>query len=344
MVDSDIGFKEKSSYYNKSAKFKAKKTIKVFLENFHDSRLWTDAFPDSDDFIIRFTTLTVAENRHLVDSASDGCQKLQELSEQYELGNNLIICLDSDFSYIRSVLNSKEASHDRDYIFETYAHSIENAKYYEDFIIESTSRYLSEDPYSEKFNFIYEYYRDISKAIFHPFVKTLVIKNLENKSITSEDNIMKILNDFKEIGFNKENSCKDFSKNPKWISVKEKLSRLNTLLDEDISKKSIDFNSILVRLSENNINEDNIYLFVRGHDLAAMIHKHIINFYETLYNEKCDEICNGHTDDTLKRQCRSQFFNNKPSFSLTDKKDLSKHPFMSKTVNRISMIFTNSLT
>ena len=50
MVDSDIGFKEKSSYYDKSANFKTKKTIKVFLENFHDSRLWTDAFPDSDEF------------------------------------------------------------------------------------------------------------------------------------------------------------------------------------------------------------------------------------------------------------------------------------------------------
>ena len=98
MVDSDIGFKEKSSYYDKSANFKTKKTIKVFLENFHDSRLWTDAFPDSDEFKIDFTTLTVAENRHMVDSASDGCQKLQELSEQYELGDNLIICLDSDFS------------------------------------------------------------------------------------------------------------------------------------------------------------------------------------------------------------------------------------------------------
>ena len=67
---------------------------------------------------------------------SDGCQKPQELSEQYELGDNLIICLDSDFSYIRSVLNfPPEDSHDRDYIFETYSHSIENAKYYEDFIV-----------------------------------------------------------------------------------------------------------------------------------------------------------------------------------------------------------------
>lgn len=66
MVDSDIGFKEKSSYYDKSANFKTKKTIKVFLENFHDSRLWTDAFPDSDEFKIDFTTLTVAENRHMV--------------------------------------------------------------------------------------------------------------------------------------------------------------------------------------------------------------------------------------------------------------------------------------
>ena len=30
MVDSDIGFKEKSSYYDKSANFKTKKTIKVW--------------------------------------------------------------------------------------------------------------------------------------------------------------------------------------------------------------------------------------------------------------------------------------------------------------------------
>ena len=249
MVDSDIGFKEKSSYYDKSANFKTKKTIKVFLENFHDSRLWTDAFPDSDEFKIDFTTLTVAENRHMVDSASDGCQKLQELSEQYELGDNLIICLDSDFSYIRSVLNFTEDSHDRDYIFETYSHSIENAKYYEDFIVESISRYISEDPHSEKFNFIYEYYREISKAIFYPFVKTLILRNLENKAITAEDNIMKILNDFKGISFNKTYSCKDFLNNPKWISVKESLSRLNILLDTEISSKGIDFNLVLDKLS-----------------------------------------------------------------------------------------------
>jgi len=343
MVDSDIGFKEKSSYYNKSASFKTKKTIKVFLENFHDSRLWTDAFPDSDEFKIHFTTLTVAENRHMVESASDGCQKLQELSEQYELGDNLIICLDSDFSYIRSILNSTKNSYDRDYIFETYSHSIENAKYYEDFIVESIARYISEDPCSEKFNFIYQYYRDISKAIFYPFVKTLILRNLENKSITNEDDIMKILNDFKGISFNKTNSCKDFHKNPKWTSVKDKLSRLNISLDVDIFNKGIDFDSILDKLNENNINEDNIYLFIRGHDLAAMIHKHLIAFYEILFNEKCDEICNGHTDDQLKGQCKSQFFNNKPSFSLTERKDLSKHPFMSKTVSRIGMIFNNPI-
>lgn len=344
MVDSDIGFKEKSSYYDKSKNFKTKKTIKVFLENFHDSRLWIDAFPDSDEFQIDFTTLTVAENRHLVDSASDGCQKLQELSEQYELGNNLIICLDSDFSYIRSVLNSTENSYDRDYIFQTYSHSIENAKYYEDFIVESISRYIIEDPYSEKFSFIYDYYREISKAIFYPFVKTLILKNLEDKSITAEDNIMKILSKFKDISVSKKHSYKDFSNNPNWISIKQSLSVLNVSLDAEISSKGIDFDSILEKLSKNNINEDNIYLFVRGHDLAAMLHKHIINFYESLFKEKCDEICNGHTDGKLKSECKAQFFNNKPNFSLTEKKDLSKHPFMSKTVSRISKMFTNSLT
>ena len=91
-------------------------------------------------------------------------------------------------------------------------------------------------------------------------------------------------------------------------------------------------------LEKNGINEKNIYLFIKGHDLAAMLHKHIISFYEMLFNQKCDEICGGHTDDTQKSQCKSQFFTNKPSFSLTDKKDLRKHPFMQKTLTRIDMM------
>ncbi|MFV5548129.1 DUF4435 domain-containing protein [Acinetobacter oleivorans] len=341
MVDSNIGFKEKSSYYEKSSTFKNKATIKVFLENFQDSRIWTDAFPESDDFRIHFTTLTVAENRDLVNSPSDGCQKLFELSQQYELGNNLIICLDSDYGYIRSIINSNESTYDRDYIFETYSHSIENTKYFDYFIIESISRYISEDLTSDKFKFIYEYYNDLSKTIYTPFIKTLVLNNLNNESISSKDEIMVILNEFKEISFNRTHTCLDFKVNPKWVSVKNKLSNLETRLNASITSNGIDINSIFDKLRKNNINEDNIYLFIRGHDLAAMLHKHIIGFYEFLFNQRCTEICGGYADPQLKKECKAQFFNNKPSFSLTDKKDLIKHPFMGRTINRIRLMFDN---
>ena len=335
MFDSDIGFKEKSSYYEKSGNFKDEKTIKVFLENFNDSRIWTDAFPKPDDVSLHFTTLSVLENRDLVDSPAEGCQKLQELSEQYELGSNLIICMDSDYSYIRSVINSTLDTYDRDYIFETYSHSIENTKYFDAFIVDSISRYISEDKSSDKFEIIFQYYRDISKSIYSPFVKTLALRNFENKSISNEDNIMIILSEFKDISFNKQNTCTNFKNNPKWQSVKSKLSNLDNSLNTELSNRSIDINTIFEKLRENNITEDNIYLFVRGHDLAAMLNKHLISFYEHLFNAKCSEICDGHTDAKLKRDCKANMFNNKPVFSLVEKKDLSKHPFMSKTIERI---------
>lgn len=59
-----------------------------------------------------------------------------------------------------------------------------------------------------------------------------------------------------------------------------------------------------------------IMLFICRGMITAMLHKHIISFYESLFNEKCDEICNGHTDGKLKGECKAQFFNNKPSFPL----------------------------
>ena len=340
MITNGIGFKEKSSYQEKSQIFKKKQTIKVFLENYTDNTVWRDAFPKRDDLIIRFTTLTMPEDRKLLPNPGNGCRKLEEFAKSYVLGNNLIICLDSDFDYILSVMNSTADQYDENFIFETYAHSIENIKFYENFIVEGISRKVWEDEKTESLKCIYSYYKEFSNSIYDPLVRTLFLKNVTNETITNNEEIFKVLDKFNKIKISKTSDFENFSTNQLWTSIKKSLIDLSKKLDSEIKLRSLESEYKLVqqRLNESNINESNIYVFFRGHNIESLLKSHLISFYDIFFNDKVKNICNVLPTQQEQSDCKKNLFNEKETFSLNYSRNLKEHPFMKKSVERIQEI------
>jgi hypothetical protein len=348
---SDIAFEESSEYYENFDYFTDYKVVKVLLENNQDASLWNDAFPDVDNLQFDFTTaIDMAESLGIL--AAEGCKQLDKVGN-YNLGKYLIICKDSDYNYIvylmNKILNNSNDSYFKSkYIFETKVHSKENIEYFKDFIYENFANRIFTHPsaISSKAPWIDKFYREFPFIIYEPLLKVIfhdyILDISKRDSRLSLKDFYIILQDLNKIPTTNLDDFDDmFFKSNEWKSIKQKINSFEVKIDSVFTKyhKTEDVRKVISGLVEYGINQENSYLFFRGHNIENLLKeifkKYLSKLYDNYIRLQCEKL-----SGQQQREKRQQLFNNKKEFDTkSDSRKLNKVDLFKSTVDSINELY-----
>lgn len=351
MKVSDIAFLEQSDYYENFDYFTDNKVVKVLLENIVDASLWGDAFPKIDNIKFEFATaIDLVDELNIV--AADGCKQLEKIGH-YHLGKYLIICKDSDYKYLsflmKQILNISEGEYfESNYIFETKVHSKENLEYYYDFIAEHFSRklYIHSSNLIDIAPWLLDFYKNFSEILYKPLIKAIYHDFILEESVANQSALRTLYVCLQEMNKIHARNLDDyhikFFETAEWNTFKQKLNSFEKNLDVKFKSqaKLKDIEKILLELSNYGINKDNIYLFLKGHNVEKLIFMHLKNYLIKLYEKfKEDQVSrlSGQEAEDKRRQLR----NEKVDFNIKhDKRDLDKIDLFKSTIFKISSLYT----
>ena len=219
----------------------------VYVEDTNDVAFWHGILcPYEKKAFIQFKISPYSD-----DNATTGKGTLQKKFSQ--TGENLIICLDSDYDYLLSENSEKSKEIKRNkYIFQTYAYAIENLKCYAKSLnplcVKATN---STDDTVDLSKFLEEY----SRIIYPLFICNLYYEFKNKTDEFSRDDFSKTVVLGNLTSNNYETSLKKLKE-----STSKKIEEFNS--DIDIAEFSKQFSEL---------NNTNTYLFISGHTLHPTI-------------------------------------------------------------------------
>ncbi len=270
----------KSDYFkaiNNLKPEKAAKTIMVYVENEDDIPFWRsvfDRYAPHLHFKISFPSYHLARGKEEV-------LKIQA-------GEYLLLCVDSDYDYLLQDATevSKRINHDS-YIFQTYAYSIENYKCYAESLREiCVLSSLNDKEVFDLVGFIKLY----SQIIYQLFLYSYDFEKQGDNSFTRDD-FFKVIKILEKVNINEQGKqAIDALVN----SVNCQLMVLQT------NNPDMSLNSIAQELEILGVNQDNTYLFVKGHVIYDNV---VLRFLKPLdkllKDEKIKEFKASNSDRTI---------------------------------------------
>jgi len=256
----------------------------VLVEYSSDENFWRKIFThyniDEKQFLFRFHTRTQKDNNA---SGSGVCLSFHK---QNLLRKELFICIDSDFRYIKQEENI-DIQH---FIFQTYTYSIENHLSYAELIDSVLENSIIE---TENFTFsaFLKTYSNTIWELFLWFVEGLV----NNTKTISLEAFLRVIH------------LKLPSRVPPNENITDLIQTHFQQMQQEIEMKlallkqnnpNFDISTIESYLQKLGIHQDNVYLYIRGHNLWETITKPILGKIknQAVHNEQ----------DTLKRATISQ--------------------------------------
>ncbi|MFI3219122.1 MAG: DUF4435 domain-containing protein [Methylococcales bacterium] len=255
------------------------KTILVLVEAINDISFWYSVLNKYEKREkIKFDIVSYSS-----DSLATGKKELRK--HLNKSGEYLLICLDSDYDYLLPN-NSDEAKeiNQNHYIFQTYAHSMENLKCYAESL--SNVCVQATKNTNEKINFP-NLLKKYSEIVYPLFIWNLYFYNIQNCEAFPKKDLSSIIQVTKEFKSDEYEEILEILR----IDVTSKLQALQNQFP--VYQYQIDIFSKL--LNNIGLNNDNAYLFVDGHALYTTI----LMFLKPL----CKELSNEHRQkiETLAR-------------------------------------------
>lgn len=274
MKDSTLGFKLKSSYYEKSSKFISQNSpqwVAVWVESDDDKKLWSPLLCERY-FKYKFK-LNVASLFNSDDGkVADGCCRIFKLIKngEVELGKHSIACLDSDYSYISGNFDCNEKNLlESPYVFHTHVHSKENIFIHSEGIERILGRALGEDISQHDIDipvFINRVSIDLSEYIYK-FISIYKSGDIDGFRyfINKFNGLTKIFFDGLSIPEDLKTDC-----TPKITEIfKTYNDEIELYISEKLNSSSYDL--IKDRLQELSITSADSLNFVRGHNIYPLI-------------------------------------------------------------------------
>jgi len=310
--------------------------VVIWLESHDDSRLWVPIFRNIKGFNFQFkqSSIFVAQD----EKVANGCDRLLSLMEAGEisLSKYQIFCLDSDFKFISSFADGFRNEYKGvDHIYWTNVHSKENI-YLNPIIIDQIISHLvgvPEDNLAQPFSIVFG---NFSAAIFEPFIRLLFLQAVLGGD--KQGLVVGYKKNFKEvIDILKEKPVEQairFQGCALWDRFCSELSSLLNVLHGHIETEGLesDFDDYRVKVGVAGVSAENIYLFVRGHDLYEVFDElscKVIESYKKLKiseikaackdkaGEKISEYVNSFVPFGTCLKSRAPVFNGIPFFSET---------------------------
>ncbi|MDH0562882.1 hypothetical protein [Acinetobacter courvalinii] len=347
---SDIAFTQSSKYIKKSQLFNGKLVVKVLFENIQDSNVWKDSLPIKENVTFKYATaVDVADDLKL--KRREGCSQLKKISH-YELGKNLIICIDSDYNYIgsimRSIINNTDFNYFiYDYVFETIVNSKENLIYYEQYVVEHMASliYSHASDMKDKAPWIFDFYAKFSNLIFKHLLQLIYHDVILHQDLKINQKGFKVfwnkINKILDIPSNKKVNFSQFFQSRIWKDIElevEKLEKEMEIIFLNHNRK-IEFELILSKIKNFNINEKTIYNFFMGHNLESLLKNILVKYFDIIYE---DEICFKCVDlPSENSRVRRRELENSKIYQETSlyRRNLGEHEFFSQTFERLKNLY-----
>jgi len=348
-----IGFELSDEYFANEKYFSHQdiETVKVWVESENDKNLWLAVLPDTEKWLFDVTTTELFNHDQKMATGCDRILKLIEIG-QITLGKNSIVCIDSDFSRGINHLLVKNNIDVKEFWYTTIVHSKENIFYCIDNIKITLSRCLKIH-ISQISEFIDILVSKISSFLFNPFILNLVCYekfNLSKKEFDeTNEKISAVLKKICSIS-NDDSEFEDIKifiphilNNPIWETISNDLNDIYQDLLQINSEAEKEFLKINKHLNRNGVNNENIYLFFRGHNIdgifSAILQKVVDVKKRGDYSaiEIAAKQINEDLQVTRKRkeQIGNSFLKFKSTINMFPLGDFSKVSFFDETYHRL---------
>lgn len=338
-----LGFKSKSSYYEKTKQFLSQdkpRWVSVWVESDDDKKLWFPILKSKYErcqFKFHIASLEKFEDGVI----ADGCSRLIALIKKgsIELGKANIACLDSDYSYISGNYNCKQKEIlQSNFAFGTNVHSKENILAHPVGVSYILERSLGED--LSQFDIDLEgFSTGISNALFECFVKLISLYCVSDidKFDYFHAKFIRILKS-SLTGFNIPEDLKGDIKSLMDESYKEFNVELDAYLCEGDSDNNM--KSARERFNELNVSENDILSFIRGHDLYAVmmpIYKAIDNY---IFNKKRERYNQEHIPSDVRGRKLGELANKRLKVEdvICGREDTTRNVFFQRAFVRMDVV------
>lgn len=354
---SNLGFDLDNDYFANEKFFNptAQETVKVWVESENDINFWSKILPENSRWIFEVQTTELIANDNKMGT---GCDRIKSLvaSNSITLGKNSIACIDSDYHRGLGWLikNDLESLQSQPYWFYTVLHSIENVFYTPKNILDTLCSCfrIHSSKLDKKF---LDTLNKISTAIYYPLLISLSNFNfIHNNEKTLSANLNEINEILSRISSPLE--AKDFKSLEEyhefvlnhtiWENIDQDISLLNNKLIIDHVSLYY-FKKTITKIQKFGINESNIYLFFRGHDieklLGGMFQQYVsVSKHEKIHFMEEESIRIGEDNEARKR--RKQEISNgylqfKPTAKMKSLEKLEHTIFFQDTFSRLKGIY-----
>ncbi|APU95083.1 hypothetical protein BV902_01025 [Sphingobacterium sp. B29] len=274
------------------------KVIKVYVESDDDIAYWntvlTSIIKNSKKF--KFEVDLPIKNGN-----ERGKQSALNLFKS-NLGKHLILCLDSDYDYLLpNRTENTKLLNDSDFIFHTYAYSIENLHSYHESLNNFCIQCVKKTDICIDLNTLLLKY---SNLIYELFCWNVFLYHLEKEkyfTISDFSDTIKVLNNNSDIdnGFESAFSCLG-------ERINKKMEELNELFS-DLIKEKEDFKDYL---THKGVTPDNCYLYVNGHSILENV---VLMFMKPVVkkakSDKLQEIFSSECSSELKENYKNHYLN-----------------------------------
>jgi len=345
MSNGILGFNSKSSYYKKTDVFlspQQPRWVGVWVESDDDKRLW---MPVLKEKYVKCRFKFHIASLHKFDDGvvADGCSRLisQFRKGNIELGESMIACLDSDYSYISGNYDNKNKSILlTDYAFGTYVHSKENLYLHSEGVAEIIERSLGEDLMNYEVN-IERFTHDVSVFLYETF--THLISLYHASDIEAFDRMhCKFVASLKD-SFSNLVIPDDLNKNIDDLmsdSFRDFCKELNDYIRENHSEDLVD--GVCEFHSRSDICDRDTLSFIRGHDLYSIlmpIYKSIENY---VFSKKRDAFSQEHIPSTVRSKKLSELANKRVKIEqvICCRGDTTRNHFFCRVFDKLNSILS----
>jgi hypothetical protein len=337
-ADKDVSFKVSGGTGKRRGKFNIDGSeamhVDVWVEALADKWFWLEYLRDNSDF--KFSVKGPDEKDAKDDKKSTGCDRLFALEKQKEivLGVDCIFCLDSDDSFIKSLIEGyKSLKKPRKHVYVTNIYAIDNAYLIDDHVDHSFSQVTTKGSQASAHppsTFI----NGIATTLWNAYTGIYYLEGTAhakqfNLSLKQANNLIEKLN---KVNIDNYPDCSTYKK---FIGSAAKLEKR---VFKALNSIGIDnYKKFLQKLSDADVNVNNFYLFIRGHNLFDATTAVYEKVNDRLKKTEIARVKADYEDFEHKVTCIESSWSTFPNFLIT--KFSAYHtsvPFLERTLTQIS--------
>ncbi|HCJ5746111.1 TPA: DUF4435 domain-containing protein [Escherichia coli] len=344
MEVNSLGFKSKSSYYEKSAHFLSDtqpKWVVVWVESDDDKRLWLPVLKNTyKKYNFKFHLASIYPFKDC--KIADGCSRVfaKINSGEIELGDFAIACLDSDYSYISGNYACKQKNLlESPYVFQTYVHSKENIYVQPNGISRIFEYALGEDLEQLGVN-VSLLTNKLSITIYAYLVKVISLYRIDD--IVSFDAYHKKFVETIKKTVNEMKLPEDLLSNFDEV-LKEKLEDFDNELTQHIeSHHGIEvIDATTQRFRDIEVNPVDSLSFLRGHDLYPVMMKIYKSIDQYAFRVKREQYNQEHISEDVRRKKQGELGNKRVDIEdlICTRNDVRENRYFSRIFPKLDQLF-----